>query len=81
RDTDEEAKKYVDQITGGSKDVLDRTLDTGLAGSPETVAQKIKQLESIGINHVLLQLTPALTELQNVKKVLDVLRKIDPDYC
>ena len=81
RDTDEEAKKYVEQITGGSKDVLDRTLDTGLAGSPETVAQKIKQLESIGINHVLLQLTPALTELQNVKKVLDVLREIDPDYC
>ncbi len=61
--------------------MLDRTLDTGLVGSPETVAQKIRQLESIGINHVLLQLTPALTELQNVKKVLDVLRKVDPDYC
>lgn len=81
RDTDEEAKKYVEQITGGSKNVLDRTLDTGLAGSPETVAQKIKQLESIGINHVLLQLTPALTELQNVKKVLDILRKIDLGHC
>lgn len=81
RDTDEEAKKYVEQITGGSKNVLDRTLDTGLVGSPETVAQKIKKLESIGINHVLLQLTPTLSELQNVKKVLDVLRKIDPDHC
>ena len=81
RDTDEEAKKYVEQITGGSKDVAGGALEAGLVGSPETVGQKIKQLESIGINHVLLQLTPTLTELQNVKKVLDVLRKIDPDYC
>lgn len=81
RDTDEEAKKYVERITGGSKDVLNRTLDTGLVGSPETVAQKIKQLESIGINHVLLQLTPTLTELQKVKKVLNVLTKIDSVHC
>lgn len=81
RDTDEEAKKYVEQITGGNKDVIDRTLDTGLVASPETAVQKIKQLESIGINHVLLQLTPTLRELQKVKKVLDVLRKIDPDPC
>lgn len=77
RGTDEEAKKYVKQITGGSKGVLDHTMDTGLVGSPETVAQKIKQLESIGINHVLLQLTPTLRELQKVKKVLNVLGKID----
>lgn len=76
RDTDEEAKKYVEQITGGSKGVLDRTLDTGLVGSPETIAQKIKQLESIGISHILLQLTPTLRELQEVKKFLDILGKI-----
>jgi len=80
RDTDEDAKKYVEQITGGSKGVLDRTLDTGLVGSPETIAQKIKQLESIGINHVLLQLTPTLRELPEVKKFLDVLGKINPDH-
>lgn len=77
RDTDEEAKKCVDQKTGGRKDLLDRILDTGLVGSRETVVQKIKQLESIGINHVLLQLTPTLIELQEVKKVLNVLRKND----
>lgn len=67
----------VDRITGGNKDVLYRTLDTGLVGSPETVVQKIKQLESISINHVLLQFTPTLRELQKVKKVLNVFRKID----
>lgn len=76
RDTDEEAEKYFKKITGGNNDVLDRTLETGLVGSPETIAQKIKRLESIGINHVLLQLTPTLKELQNVKKVLSVLRKL-----
>ncbi len=75
RDTDEEARKYVEQVTGGRKNVLDRTLDTGLVGSPETVAKKIKQLENIGMNHVLLQLTPTLTELQNVKELIDILRK------
>ena len=69
RDTDEAAKKYVEQITGGSKDLLENTLDTGWVGSPETIAQKIKQLESVGINHVLLQLSPTLRELQQVEKV------------
>jgi len=74
RDTDEEAIKYVEQIKEGHKNVLNRTLVTGLVGSPETVAQKIKKLESIGINHVLLQIAPTLTELQAVKKVLNILR-------
>lgn len=74
RDTDEEAKKYVERITGGRKGVLDRTLDTGLIGSPETVAQRIRKLEDIGINHVLLQLTPTLRELRKVEKVLNILR-------
>lgn len=80
RDTDEEAKRHLEQITGGNKSVLDRTLDTGLVGSPETVAQRIKQLESIGINHILLQLTPALKELKNVKKVLDILKTYSSTY-
>jgi len=75
RDTDDEARKYMERLTGGRKNVLDRTLDTGLIGSPETVAEKIRQLESIGIDHVLLQLTPTLKELQYVKDVLDILRK------
>ena len=73
RDTDEAAKKYVEQITGGSKDLLESTLNTGWIGSPETVAQKIKQLESIGINHALLQLSPTLRELQQVERILHLL--------
>lgn len=75
RDTDEEAEKELTELTKGDKSVLNRTLDTGLVGSPETVAQKIRELEKIGMNHVLLQPTHTLTELRNVKKILDHLRK------
>jgi len=80
RDTDAEAEKYVERITGGSHDVLDQTLDTGLVGSPETVAQKIKHLESIGVNHVLLQLSPTLRELRGVMRVLSLLAQIGPGH-
>ncbi len=74
RNTDDEAKKYLESIAGGRRGVLDRTLDTGLVGSPETVARKIEQLEEAGIDHVLLQLTPTLAELPYVEKILEVLR-------
>ena len=73
RETDEEAKRYLKSIAGDRRNVLDRTLDTGLVGSPETVAQKIEQLEEVGIDHVLLQLTPTLTELSYVERVLEIL--------
>jgi len=46
RNTDEEAKKYLERIAGDRGNVLDRTLDIGLVGSAETVAQKIEQLKS-----------------------------------
>ncbi len=74
RKTDDEAKKYLERIAEGRRNVLDRTLDTGLVGSPETVAQKIEQLNEVGIDHVLLQLTPTLAELPYVKDVLEILR-------
>jgi FMNH2-dependent dimethyl sulfone monooxygenase len=74
RDTDEEAKKYLESIAGSRRNVLDRTLDTGLVGSPETVAQKIEQLKEVGMDHVLLQLTPTLAEMSYVKKVLEILK-------
>ncbi len=74
RDTDDEAKELVWKLTGGKKAVLDRTLDTGLVGSPETVARKIRQFEEIGIDHVIMQLSPTLDELKNVRKVLDILK-------
>jgi FMNH2-dependent dimethyl sulfone monooxygenase len=73
RESDEEAIEYMKEITGGRKNVLDRTLDTGLIGSPETIAEKIERFEEIGMNHVLLQLTPTLKELKNVQKLLEVL--------
>ena len=74
RNTDEEAKKYVEQVTRGSREKLNRSMNTGAVGSPETVAHRIRKLESMGINHFLLQLTPSLRELRNIEKVLDILR-------
>lgn len=73
RDTDEEARNYVEYVSGNQKDVLDHTLSTGLLGSPENIAQKIRELEAMGISHVIFQLTPTLEELKNVRKVLPIL--------
>ena len=75
KDTDEAAKEYAEWISGGNKDVFERTLDTGLLGKPETIAQKIKQYENIGTNHIIFQLSPTLRELKEVKKVLEILKE------
>ena len=73
RDSDSKAIEHVKQLIGDNKAVLDRTLDTGLVGSYEKVARKIEQLKNIGMDHVILQLTPTLEELMNVKKLLDIM--------
>ncbi len=73
RESDREAREYMMKVTGGRKDVLDRTLDTGLVGSPEKVAEKIENFGDAGIDVVVLQLTPTLKELENVELLLDLL--------
>lgn len=75
RSTDGEAERHVEKLTGGDRRVLDRTLDTGLVGSPVTVAQKVRALAEKGANHVLFQLTPTLEELDGLSEVLSLLRK------
>ncbi len=74
RGTDGEAERYVERLTGGDRKVLDRTLDTGLVGSPRTVVQKVRALEEVGIDHVLFQLTSTEGELDRLKEVLFLLR-------
>jgi len=73
RESDKEAREYMMRVTASKKDVLDRTLDTGLVGSPETVAEKIERFGDAGIDLVLLQLTPTLEELKNVERLLELL--------
>jgi FMNH2-dependent dimethyl sulfone monooxygenase len=75
RETDEEAKKHVEYLLGDEKEILFDTLDTGLVGSYESAAEKIAQLEDMGIEHIILKLTPILRELQNVKKLIDMIKK------
>jgi len=77
REKDREAEELVERLTGGNKKVLDRTLDTGLVGSPLAVAQKVKALDERGVDHVLFQLTPTLKELDRLKDVLVLLGKGD----
>ncbi len=64
RDSDRQAEKYVKDLAGGNENALHRTLETGLVGSPETVASEIRKLEEAGIEHLLLHFTPTLTELE-----------------
>jgi len=73
RDSDAEAEELVERLTGGNRKILDRTLDTGLVGSPNTVAQKVRALAGKGADHVLFQLTPTLEELTRVEEVLRIL--------
>ena len=75
RETDEEARRYVVRLVRDKRGLAKRIMDTGLVGSPETVAKRIRLLERVGIDHVLLQLTPTLKELQRVNEVLNILRK------
>jgi FMNH2-dependent dimethyl sulfone monooxygenase len=70
RETDKMAIEHMTQMHGDKKR-LERVLDTGLIGSPETVVQKIKSLENLGINHILLKLSPTLKELKQIKRIID----------
>ena len=74
RATDREAEGLVERVTGGNRKVLDRTLDTGLVGSPRTVAQKVLALADKGAHHVLFQLTPTLEEMDYLKEVVDLVK-------
>jgi FMNH2-dependent dimethyl sulfone monooxygenase len=75
RDTDDEAKKHGEQLLGEANTSFNRVMDTGLVGSYETVYEKIGQLEDIGMDHVIFQLTPTFEELDNIKHLLDIMNK------
>ncbi|MGD0329513.1 MAG: LLM class flavin-dependent oxidoreductase [Nitrososphaeria archaeon] len=70
RETDKIAIEHMTQMHGDKKR-LERVLNTGLIGSPETVVQKIKNLENSGVDHILLKLSPTLKELKQIKRIID----------
>jgi FMNH2-dependent dimethyl sulfone monooxygenase len=74
RDTDEEARSYVESLTANSKTHRSLIFDSGFVGSPDTIIQSIRQLENAGIDHILFQLSPTLTELSRLPVVLEQLR-------
>ena len=77
RNTDEEAIDYVNRLTSGSERERRLILNSSFVGSPQKIAQSARRLESIGINHVLFQMSPTLTELSKLSTVLSVLREED----
>ncbi|MFB6214718.1 MAG: LLM class flavin-dependent oxidoreductase [Candidatus Bipolaricaulia bacterium] len=64
RGSDQEAEKHVKNLAGENEKAVSRILNTGLVGSPETIARKVQELEEAGIDHLLLHFTPTLPELK-----------------
>ena len=53
--------------------VSNRGLRTGLAGTPEQIAEKIYEFEKIGVNFFLLQCSPQMEEMERFSEVISVL--------
>ncbi len=68
-DTDEEAEKKLKELSGGKDKIYDRVSRAGLVGGYETVREKMDELDQIGIDHLLFQLTPTLSELDKVEEL------------
>ncbi len=63
RETDEEARSDLKELVS-DKELFERTLETGLIGSPETVRSKLDRVSDLGIDHVLLKLSPTFEEMK-----------------
>lgn len=74
RDSDKQAKAHVKSYISGSDDAMYRAIKAGLVGSPNTMANKIKKLDEVGIDHLLLHFTPTIPEFERfVDSVLPLL--------
>lgn len=63
RETDEEARSDLKELVS-DKGLFERTLETGLIGSPETVKSKLDRVSDLGIDHVLLKFSPTFEEMK-----------------
>jgi len=74
KETDEEARSYVERLTANSKSHHRLIFDSGFVGSPDTIIKSVRRLENAGIDHILFQLSPTLNELSKLPIVLKQLR-------
>jgi len=52
-ETDEEAKGKLKKFLGGDRQAVDRVLEAGLVGVPETVTERIRAFKEAGADHPL----------------------------
>lgn len=62
-ETDEIAYKRLYGFTGDNRKFADEIIETGLVGSPSTVAAKIQEFVSVGLNYILLKPAPTISTL------------------
>lgn len=68
--TDDDAREAVKRTVGENATLLDNVLATGFVGSAETIADRIGKLGEIGFDYVILQITPTLKTLENLKEAV-----------
>jgi alkanesulfonate monooxygenase SsuD/methylene tetrahydromethanopterin reductase-like flavin-dependent oxidoreductase (luciferase family) len=68
--TDDEAEKHLKNLVGANSELYDKIIKRGFVGSPETIAERIKNLEDIGVDYIILEISPALKDLEDVEKHL-----------
>ena len=68
------------QVSLEDYSVSNRGLRAGLVGTPEKVADRIRELESVGVDLLLLQFSPQLEEMDRfAEEVLPLIREAEPD--
>lgn len=71
---DKKAQERVKNLLRGNTATLNRVLETGFVGSPETVAEKIQKISETGVNYIIFQAAPTTDVLDVIKeKILSLL--------
>jgi dimethylsulfone monooxygenase len=76
-DTQQEAERLADQAerNAGPRDRMVNALGAGLVGTPETIAERLRRYEAIGLDCVMLRFTPMLEGVETFgTRVMPLLR-------
>lgn len=79
-ETQEEAERLADEAenSAGPRDRMVNALGAGLVGTPQTIAERLRRYESIGLDCVMLRFTPMLEGVATFgSKVMPLLRPAD----
>ncbi|MHA1984379.1 MAG: LLM class flavin-dependent oxidoreductase [Candidatus Hodarchaeales archaeon] len=67
--TDEEAENKLKSFAGGNTNVINHVLNTGIVGSPDTVENKLIEFKETGLDHLLLQFSQTVADLEFFEKI------------